>query len=202
MRLSTWLPLTLLIATSSNAATLPLNCAPDNGTMTTPSFGTTDAVFTACSQTTIDSAPSAVYGVLLDFPAYRAWNTFVYAVDVPCNVSRAGDVYVGMPMTFHSSGLLLGANSTSGERVTFVEPGAAPPFAAWRYDGGVLGGVVMDAEHVTVLEDLGDGTTNCVSWETYYGVGALLTLALKANLQTEFQNEVRDLKGRVEALAA
>ncbi|TVY42691.1 hypothetical protein LSUB1_G002897 [Lachnellula subtilissima] len=201
MWLSPWLPLTLLIAASSNASTLPLNCAPNNGTMTTPSFGTTDAVFTACAQITINSSPSAVYDVLLDFPDYPAWNTFVYSVDLPSNVSSAEDVYVGMPMKLHTSGLLLGINSTSDERITFLEPGAVPPFVAWRYDEGALVGVLMNAEHVTVLEDLGDGTTNCVSWETYYGAGALLTLTLMANLQTEFQNQVSDLKGRVEGLA-
>jgi len=200
MRLSLWLPLTLLIVTS-NASTLPLICVPNNGTMTTPSFGTTDAVFTACAQITINNSPSAVYDVLLDFSDYPAWNTFVYSVDLPSNVSSTEDVYVGMPMTFHSSGLLLGINSTSDERITFLEPDAVPSFVAWRYDEGALVGVLMNAEHVTVLEDLGDGTTNCVSWETYYGAGALLTLTLKANLQTEFQNQVSDLKGRVEGLA-
>ncbi|TVY36300.1 hypothetical protein LOCC1_G007833 [Lachnellula occidentalis] len=201
MRLSTSQPLILLIAASSNGSTLPFNCAPDNDTMTTPSFGTTDAVFTACSQITINSSPSAVYEALLDFPRYPDWNTFVYSVELPSNVSSAKDVYIGMPMTFHSSGLLPGINSTSDERITFLEPDVVPPFAAWRYDEGALVGLLMNAEHVTVLEDLGDGTTNCVSWETYYGAGALLTLTLKANLQTEFQNEVSDLKGRVEALA-
>ncbi|TVY93583.1 hypothetical protein LAWI1_G001337 [Lachnellula willkommii] len=202
MRLSTSLPLSLLIAASSNASTLPLNCAPDSGIMTTPDFGTTDAVFTACAQITINSSSSAVYDVLLDFPEYPAWNTFVYSVDLPSNVSSAKDVYVGMPMTFHSSGLLPVINSTSGERITYLEPDAVPPFAAWRYDEGALVATLMNAEHVTVLEDVGDGTTNCVSWETYYGAAALLTLTLKANLQTEFQNQASDLKGRVEGLAA
>jgi len=185
---------------SANACTLPLNCAPNNGTMTTPTYGTTGAIFTVCAQTTILSSPSLIYNVLIDFPSYPAWNTFVYSVDIPSNVTSASDVYVGMPMTFHSSGLIPFANSTSDERITYLEPDADPPFVGWRFDPGVLGGLVMQAEHVSLLNDLGGGVTEYVSWETYYGAGALTVLALKGNLQKEFEDQARDLKARVEGL--
>jgi hypothetical protein len=198
MRLSA--SLLVVLTASSNGYTLSLDCAPDNGTMTTPTFGTTGALFTVCAQTTINSPPSPIYNVLFDFPRYPAWNTFVYLVDLPSNVSSGKDVYVGMLMTLHSSGLFPGVNSTSGERITFLEPDAVPPFAAWRYDEGDLVGLVMNAEHVTVLDDLGNGTTRYISWETYYGPGAVATLALRANFQTGWEMEARDLKARVEGL--
>ena len=183
---------------STNASTLPLNCAPNNGTMTTPTYGTTGAVFTVCAQITILSSVCPIYNVLIDFPSYPAWNTFVYSVDIPSNVTSASDVYVGMPMTFHTSGLIPLVNSTSDERITYLEPDAVPPFVGWRYDPGVLGGLVMQAEHVSLLNDLGGGATEYVSWETYYGAGALTVLALRGNLEKEFGDQARDLKARVE----
>ena len=103
-------------------------------------------------------------------------------------------------MTFYSSGLIPLLNSTSNERITYLEPDAVPPFVAWRFDPGVLGGLVMQAEHVSLLQDLGDGKTEYVSWETYYGAGALVVLALKGNLQRGFEEQTTDLKARVEGL--
>lgn len=187
-----------IFASSSIAYTLPLSCAPDGDIMTTPSYGTADAIFTVCAQDTINSPPPPIYDVLIDFQCYGDWNTFVYAVDLPVTVSSANNVYVRMPMTFHTHGLLPVLNSTSNERVTYLEPDAMPPFVAWRYDGGLLGGLFMQAEHVSVLQDLGDGTTKYVSWETYYGAGALLVKSLKTNLKKEFEDQGRDLKARVE----
>lgn len=197
MHLST--ALLLLIVTTSSAYTLPVDCAPNGGIMTTPTYGMTGAIFTVCAQTTIHSSPSPIYTVLIDFHRYTAWNTFVYSVDVPANVSSAEDVYVGMPMTFHTFGLVPVINSTSDERITYLEPDSVPSFIGWRFDPGVLGGLLMQAEHVSLLLDLGDGTTKHISWETYYGAGALTVLALRS-LQKEFVDQARDLKARVEGL--
>ena len=63
--------------------------------MTTPTYGTIGAVFTACANNTINGPLSLIYEVLINFPRYPAWNTFVYAVDLPSNVTSARDVYVG-----------------------------------------------------------------------------------------------------------
>lgn len=168
--------------------------------MTSLTYGTEGAIFTVCAQATIHASPVPIYDVLIDFPRYSAWNTFVYSVDVPANVSSAADVYVGMPMTFHSLGLIPLVNSTSNERITYLEPDVMLPFVAWRFDLGMLGGLVMQAEHVSILHDIGDETTEYVSWETYYGAGALLVLTIKGNLQREFEDQTRDLKARVEGL--
>lgn len=191
-------PLLFWSIVASETFTLPLLCDPDSGIMTTPSFGTTEAIFTVCTQNFINGPPGTVYEVLVDFPFYPAWNTFVYSVDVPANVSSTADVYVCMPMTFHTSGLLGSLNSTSDERITYLEPDSAPPFVVWRFDPGVVGGLVMNAEHVSLLRNVGDGTTEYVSWETCYGPGSLVVEALKGNLQIEFENQARDLKARVE----
>jgi hypothetical protein len=198
MRLSYFL--LLLIAASTNAYALPLNCASNSGIMTTPTYGTTGAIFTVCAQITIYASPIPIYDILIDFPRYPAWNTFVYSVNVPTNVSGAMDVYVGMPTTFHTFGLIPVLNSTSNERITYLEPAAEPPFVGWRFDPGVLGGLVMQAEHISLLQNLSDGMTKYVSWETYYGAGALTVLTLKENLQKEFEDQARDLKARVEGV--
>ncbi len=153
-----------------------------------------------CAQSMIHNSPSPIYDVLIDFNRYELWTTLVYSVNVPANVSSAEDVYVGMQMTFYTSGLIPVVNSTSNERITYLEPDAVPPFVGWRFDPGLLGGLVMQAEHVSLLQDLGDGSTKYVSWETYYDSGALKVLALKENLQIEFEDQARDLKARAEGL--
>ena len=187
---------------ASRAYTLPLNCAANGGIMTTPTYGTTGAMFTVCVQNTINSLPSAIYEVLLVFPEYPAWNTFVYAVDLPAGVTSAADVYVDMPMTFNTSGLLPPLNTTSDELITYLEPDNVPPFVGWRENGGTIGDLLMQAEHISVLNDLGDRTTEYVSWETYYGLGAVTVASLSANLHTEFQDQAVELQARVEGMGA
>lgn len=188
----------LFVAQLVRGLDLPLDCS--DGIMTTPTYGTTGAVFTACSNNTIHRPPSLIYEVLIDFPKYGEWNTFVYAVDLPANVTSARDVYVGMPMTFHTSDLVPEVNTTSDEMITYLEPHDHPPFAGWRYNPGPVVDLVMEAEHISALYDIGDGRTRYVSWETYYGAGALVVETLKANLVAEFEKQGSDLKKRVENL--
>lgn len=140
------LPVLLCFAmlTIAYSQALPLECTGD--IMTTPRFGTANAVFTACSNLTIPSSPSTLYNVLADFPRYHEWNSFVYDVDLPVGVETVNDLYVDMPMTFHTSGLIPGVNTTSNERITGLEPGLEMPYIAWRYDGGELGDATMQAE--------------------------------------------------------
>ncbi|KAH7350542.1 hypothetical protein BKA65DRAFT_498516 [Rhexocercosporidium sp. MPI-PUGE-AT-0058] len=189
-----------LLPAAAAAATIPgisLSCAAKGTIMATPKFGTKGAVFTVCAQTSIRGSISTLYDALLDFPRYKEWNTFVYDVDVPANVTSPKDVYLGMPMTLHTHGLIPILNSTSQESISFLEPNYQPPFAGWITDIG-LGLAGLQAEHISLLRDLGDGMIEYVSWETYYGAGALLVAALKDKLQTQFENQGRDLKIRVE----
>lgn len=84
--------------------------------------------------------------------------------------------------------------------MTYLEPNNMPPFVGWRLDEGAVGDLLFQAEHISLLWDLGNGTTKYVSWETYYGPLALVNLLLMSNLQMEFENQGRDLKARVEGL--
>jgi hypothetical protein len=85
--------LSLLVRQLAAAFDLPHECS--DGIMTTPTYGTTRAVSTVCANDTIDGPPSLIYKVLIDFPKYGEWNSFVYAVDLPGNVTSAKNVYVG-----------------------------------------------------------------------------------------------------------
>ncbi|KAG4443655.1 hypothetical protein IFR05_000841 [Cadophora sp. M221] len=197
MRLSHFqLPATAIAATIPG---LSLNCPPTGTIMATPKFGTKGAVFTVCAQTSIRGSESTLYDVLLDFPRYHEWNTFVYDVDVPANVTSAKDVYLDMPMTLHTYGLIPVLNSTSQESISYLEQHYQTPFVGWLTDAGI-GLAGLQAEHISLLRDLGGGMTEYVSWETYYGAGALVVASLKDRLQTQFENQGRDLKIRVEWL--
>lgn len=63
--------------------------------MPTPSYGTDGAVFNICSNLTIAASVEEVYDVLADFGRYHLWNSFVYAVELPANVTCGKDDYVG-----------------------------------------------------------------------------------------------------------
>ncbi|KAK0108043.1 hypothetical protein ONS95_002868 [Cadophora gregata] len=191
-----------LLPAVAAAATIPglsLNCAPKGTIMPTPKYGTQGAVFTVCAQTSIRGTASTIYNALLEFPRYHEWNTFVYDVKVPATVTSAQDVYIGMPMTFHTYGLIPVLNSTSQEIISYLEPGYQTPFAGWFSDAG-LGLAGLQAQHISLLRDLGGGLTEYVSWETYYGAGAVVVAGLKDRLLTQFENQGRDLKLRVESL--
>jgi len=174
---------------------LPQQCT--SGIMTTPSYGLAGALFTGCANLTIPACPSSIYNVLLDFPSYPLWNTFTYSVSLPSNVTTASEVYVGMPMVLHTSGLIPGINTTSNEAITFLEPEEGNSFMAWRYDGGEIGDAIMQAEHVSLLVDLGEEGTRYVSWETYYGAGALAVLPLEGSLEKEWGVQASDLRARM-----
>ncbi|KAH8594564.1 hypothetical protein B0O99DRAFT_687786 [Bisporella sp. PMI_857] len=167
--------------------------------MTTPSFNLTGAVFTVCATAFITAPPLLIYDVLIDFTRYHEWNSFVYAVDVPEGVTGPRSVWVGMPMKLYTRGLVEGLNTTSDERVTWLEPRKRDPFAAWKYDGGLLGGAVMQAEHVSLLWADEDGYQH-VSWETYYGPGAMTLLPVRERLQQQFEVQAVDLTERVYSL--
>lgn len=190
-----------LLPAAATAAAIPglyFTCPPSGTLMATPKYGTEGAVFTVCAQISIHGSESTIYDVLLDFPRYHEWNTFVIDVNVPSNVSSADDVYLGMPMTLHTSGLVPGVNTISQEVISYLKPSYQTPFAGWYADAGI-GLAGLQAEHIILLKDLGGGMTEYVSWETYYGAGAVLVAALKDNLQTQFEHQGRDLKIRVES---
>lgn len=179
-----------------------LHC-PSNSAdgLPTPTYGSDQIVFTVCAELNISAPLLDVYNAILDFQAYPSWNTFVFAVDLPSNVTiTPTDNYVGMPMTFHTAGVLPPFNTTSNEVLTVLDYANAAGYSlsAWRYDDG-LGGVGMRAEHPNVLVDVGGGATRYLSFETYYvGTETAVVLPLKGNLQTAFEKQGADLKAYVE----
>ncbi|KAJ7433617.1 hypothetical protein B0H11DRAFT_2121289 [Mycena galericulata] len=185
---------------STNLASLhcPSNSADG---LPTPTYGSDQIVFTVCTELNISAPLIDIYNIILDFRAYPFWNTFVFAVDLPSNVTTTPtDNYVGMPMTFHTAGVLPPFNTTSNEVLTVLDYANAAGYSmsAWRYDDG-LGGVGMRAEHPNVLVDVGGGTTRYLSFETYYvGTETAVIFPLKGNLQTEFEKQGADLKAYVE----
>ncbi|KAI2469376.1 hypothetical protein F4781DRAFT_220914 [Annulohypoxylon bovei var. microspora] len=202
--LAATLPLTASAALSSQQADYStLHCPPDPyATLVTPSYGTSDAIFTVCSELVIAAPPSTVYAATLDFQSYARWNTFIPTVALPANVSATpADVWVGMAMTFTSRGLVGGLNTTSAEVVSLLDGGGTGYLmSAWRYDDGV-GGASARAEHPNVLVDLGDGSTRYLSYETYYaGLSTGAIALLKAQLKEQFDVQARDLKAYVESM--
>jgi hypothetical protein len=85
--------LLLYLSAITEAFELTLECT--DGIMSTPTYNTAGAIFTACANNTINGAPSLVFDILLDFRKYHKWNTFIYDAEVPANVTDAKDVYVG-----------------------------------------------------------------------------------------------------------
>ncbi|KAF7328498.1 hypothetical protein MVEN_02536800 [Mycena venus] len=181
-----------------------LHC-PSNSAdgLPTPTYGSDQIVFTVCAELNISAPLIDVYNAILDFQAYPSWNTFAFAVDLPSNVTTTPtDNYVGMPMTFHTAGVLPPFNTTSNEVLTVLDYANAAGYSlsAWRYDDG-LGGAGMRAEHPNVLVDVGGGVTRYLSFETYYlGTETAVVLPLKGNLQTAFEKQRANLKAYVEGI--
>lgn len=99
-----------------------IRCPQDSKTtLPTPTYGDTDAVFTACTEQLINAPLKLVHDALVDFSSYRLWNSFVVDVEVAPGVKTPGDVYVDMPMTFVTSGILPLVNTTSDEVVTVID---------------------------------------------------------------------------------
>lgn len=174
-----------------------LRCPQDTkSTLPTPTYGDTDAVFTACTEELINAPSELVYNTLVDFNSYHLWNSFVVDVEVPAGVKTPEGVYVGMPMTFVTSGIVPLINTTSAEILTVLDKN----LPTWRSNVTFLGALVT-AEHPNVLVDEGEGVTRYVSWETYYKnplIAALL--ASRPTLQKLFDQQGKDLKAYVESL--
>lgn len=188
-----------------------LRC-PENDSsavLPTPTYGLAGAVFTVCTEQNISAPPELVYNTILDFRSYHLWNSFVVDVeDLPPNVTRTPEnVYVGMPMTFVTQGIVPLINTTSSEIITVLggpsssQDAGGYLFPVWRDNLTALG-VLVQAEHPNVLVDIGGGLTRYVSYETYYQeifVGALLLI--RETLQERFVRQGEDLRRYVEGMA-
>jgi hypothetical protein len=183
-----------------------IRCPTDNeSALPTPSYGCAGALFTICTERTINASLSVIYDAIIDFRRYPAWNSFVVSVALPENVTSPDDATVGMQMTFTTQGILPGINTTSGEAITVLdasltgEGGSAAAVSAWRFNDGVGGLSGIAAEHPNVLTNLGNGTVRYVSWETYYGAVSVALLAMRDGLRNGFERQGDDLRAFVES---
>ena len=167
-----------------------LNCS--GSIYPTPTYGLDGAVFSVCATNDIHGTFQQVYYTLLDFRHYKQWNTFVYEAEVPDNVTSAASVYVGMPMTFHTTGVVPNVNSTSVDVISNLKK---PYYITWTNDD--LKTVVGYLEHVNLLLPVRRRVTKYISFETHYGLARVL-LPYQANLQRQFEAQGRNLKSRVE----
>ncbi|KAL1884098.1 hypothetical protein Daus18300_000209 [Diaporthe australafricana] len=176
-----------------------IRCPQDStSTLPTPTYGDTDAVFTICTEQFIHAPLELVYDALIDYSSYHLWNSFVVDVEVPPDVKTPKDVYVDMPMTLITSGVIPLVNTTSAEVVTRLEKN----LPTWRSNATMLG-VLIVAEHPNILVDQGNGTTRYVSYETYYEEPFIPSLlALKPTLQKLFEQQGKDLRAYVETLCS
>lgn len=91
----------------------------------TPTYGDTGGKFTVCAQQDINAPVQAVYNTLIDFKSCHVWNTFAFQINVPTNVTTTPqDVYVGMPITQHSTGVIPIINTTDGLIVSVLDDDA------------------------------------------------------------------------------
>ncbi|KAK2607142.1 hypothetical protein N8I77_005844 [Diaporthe amygdali] len=176
-----------------------LRCPQDStSTLPTPTYGDTDAVFTICTEELINAPPKVIYNTLIDYNSYHLWNSFVVDVEVPPGVNTPEDVYINMPMTLFTSGVIPFINTTSEEVVTGLEKN----MPTWRSNVTMLG-VLIVAEHPNILVDQGGGITRYVSYETYYKEPLILSLlAIKPTLQKLFEQQGKDLRAYVESLVS
>ena len=182
-----------------------VQCNPNIKTLETPTFGKGDfwfpAAFTVCAEATINGTLNEVYDALLDFKSYGSWNSFVVNVGVPADVTNTpSQVYVGMPITLTTRGLLPIINSTTNQVMSLVEaPNSKTKdysIAAWTTDYGWAG---LKAEHANIIRKQEDGTALYISWETYYGpLSYLVGALLKDPLQKQFEKQGEDLRVYVE----
>lgn len=174
-----------------------IRCPQDSkSTLPTPTYGDTGAVFTVCSEQLIHAPSELVYDALVDYSSYHLWNSFVVDVEVPTGVRTPKDVYIDMPMTFTTSGIIPLVNTTSDEVVTVLDKN----LPTWRSNITVLGELVT-AEHPNILVDEEGGFTRYVSYQTYYKNPLIVALlATRPTLQRLFERQGEDLKAYVEFL--
>lgn len=202
----------LLTSSAAAAALIPprqapvnwatMQCSPDQNTiLPTPSYGAVNGSFTVCAQTVIHAPPQVVYSALVDFHSYPAWNTFTYNVsDLPANVtSTPGDVYVGMPMAQHSTGVVPLFNTTDDLVVSMLDDDVADGgfmLPAW-VSNTTFFGVLAKTERAHVLTPVEGGGTRYVAFQTFFEDPLYLDkveFLLKGNLQDGFALQGENLR--------
>lgn len=150
-----------------------------------PSPRATARAFTRTITSTVDldAAPSQVWDVLADGPAYAAWNPFVTRLDGTLAVGSRLDVRIalpgGKPMAFRPT-------------VTAVEPGRR---LAWL--GRLLLPGVFDGAHSFTLAALPGGRTRLTQSETFRGLLVPVTGTVLRRTEAGFAAMGEALRRRV-----
>lgn len=180
-----------------------VRCPPEGSleTLPTPVYGSIQGVFVVCTEDIINVPPIDVYNALLDFRRYPTFSSFVWDIEFPEGFGETpDDVYIDLLMTFHSTGVFPLVNTTSPEMVTVMKdtPDDGYLMVSWKYYDS-LEGAFLKTEHPTILIDQGNGSTLCISYETYFsGPGVLPLLPFAHNLQSQFAQHALDLKAYLE----
>lgn len=144
-------------------------------------------MFDLRTETEIRATSSRIWSVLIDFPAYPAWNPFVRSIEGTPEVGSTLKVSVqpegGKGMTFQPTVL------------------AAIPNQELRWRGRVLVPGIFDGEHYFQIQPLQSGSSLFIHGERFSGVLIpFFKSALNAGTRAGFVAMNRALKERAEGL--
>ena len=166
-------------------------CPP--GILSTPTYGTANAVFTVCSISYIRASAPSVYNILIDFAHYDLWNSYEIHVTPTSSPFPA----INATMIFINARLSPGNTTTPSNGVIRILD-QEHTTAAFDYDDRPTPGL-LEAEHVSKVERLGEGWSKYTSWETFYGPRAVgLQATTQVLLQDAFEAQGEDLRVWVE----
>ncbi|TKA68736.1 hypothetical protein B0A49_06691 [Cryomyces minteri] len=163
-------------------------------------------LFSPYASAIIRASPSRIHSIIIDTSSYPKWNTFVPnatitkqpnkpAIDsqlaMDTHMTLKGHMTESMPFASKEIVSMLDEPKTGKGAVTRI---------CWNFHGGMLlPGMVMKAERVNEIEDLGDGTCEYRTWETFGGMTAhVVRWKYGKTLQERFEDWVRDLKAYAE----
>ncbi|KAH9916128.1 hypothetical protein B0H21DRAFT_770865 [Amylocystis lapponica] len=158
-----------------------------------------EGVFEMSASVDIDAPIESVWEILLDFPSYRKWNTFIHSQAVvdkskkplPDQAPQVGQFLLMEAHIPPTAALEHPPTSRPLERITHVD--SSTHRLAWVYTAGVPG-FLMRAERWQALSVV-DGKTRYESRETFGGFGGYaVKYSMRADLQKSFDVMGEDLK--------
>lgn len=147
----------------------------------------TSAGLTVQAKSTINAPLERVWSVLVDFPRYGEWNTFVPIVQTTSQIGSALNMHVQM-----RKGLRVKFTTT----ITALE---RPSSLAWKTR---LPSWLLASERFQTITPIDANTTCYETSETFTGLlASLLKLLLNKDLQRGFTSVAQNLKIRAESLS-
>lgn len=132
--------------------------------------------------------------------SYPNWNTFVQYV----TKTSSGPYQLNSTMTFHNAMIFPLIDYPSDERISVWNEevtnaeGYDELHVAWALNTNAT--ALLNAEHLTIVRDLKNGTNRVVSFETYYGdIAPVVEVVTVVQLNHDFKAQNEDLKAWAEA---